>query len=97
MAGCQSGPNNAAPEVVPALTHLGSNSATSTASLERGRSLFVSRRIECHALPAIRRYPEGRWRRIVNWMADRASLRSSDREAMTAYILAAHRQLEKSD
>ncbi|MFL6515511.1 MAG: hypothetical protein ACJ8M1_10865 [Chthoniobacterales bacterium] len=97
MAGCQSGPNNAAPPVTPALTSLSSDSARNTATLERGRHLFVSRCVECHVLPAIRRYPEDRWPRIVNWMADRAGLKPPDREAMTAYIIAAHRQLEKSN
>jgi len=47
-------------------------------------------------LPPIRKYPEDRWPKIVNWMGDRAQLKPPDREAMTAYILAAHRQLEES-
>jgi hypothetical protein len=97
IAGCQSGGDIAAPPVTPALTRFGTGSGTTMASLERGRYLFASRCAECHVLPAIRSYPENRWPKIVNWMGDRAGLKPSDREAMTAYIVASHRQLNASN
>jgi mono/diheme cytochrome c family protein len=95
-AGCQSGGNNAAPAVTPALTRFITGSGMTMANLERGRFLFASRCAECHVLPAIRSYPEDRWPKIVNWMGDRAGLKPPDRDAMIAYILGAHRQLNAS-
>jgi mono/diheme cytochrome c family protein len=60
--------------------------------LERGRTLFVHRCIECHTLPAIWKYSRDDWPKIVNDMSHRASLKPADREAVVAYILAARKQ-----
>jgi mono/diheme cytochrome c family protein len=59
--------------------------------LQRGRTLFVHRCIECHTLPAIWRYSREDWPKIVDDMSPRASLTSTDREAVIAYILAARK------
>jgi mono/diheme cytochrome c family protein len=64
---------------------------TETTKLARGRQLFVHRCIECHTLPAIWKYSREDWPNIVNDMSHRASLKPSDREAVTAYILAARK------
>jgi len=56
--------------------------------LERGRTLFVHRCIECHTLPPIWKYSREDWPKIVNDMSHRASLKPADREAVIAYILA---------
>ena len=61
---------------------------TSLAELERGRTLFVHRCIECHTLPAMWKYYLGDWPKIVNDMSHRASLKPQDRDAVIAYILA---------
>jgi len=58
------------------------------ARLERGRTLFVRRCIECHTLPAIWKYSREDWPKIVNDMSRRASLKQAEREAVIAYILA---------
>jgi hypothetical protein len=63
-----------------------------TATLERGRTLFVHRCIECHTLPAIWKYSRDDWPKIVNDMSRRASLKPAEREAVIAYILAARKQ-----
>ena len=60
--------------------------------LERGRTLFVHRCIECHTLPAIWKYSREDWPEIVNDMSHRASLKPADREAVIAYILAVRSQ-----
>jgi len=67
--------------------------ATDVSTLERGRTLFVHRCIECHTLPTIWKYSREDWPKIVNDMSHRASLRPADREAVIAYILAVREQL----
>ena len=66
---------------------------TETAKLAQGRQLFVHRCIECHSLPAIWKYSHDDWRKIVNDMSHRASLKPEEREAVIAYILAARKQM----
>jgi hypothetical protein len=61
--------------------------------LERGRTLFVHRCIECHTLPPIWKYSREDWPQIVNDMSHRASLRPDDREAVIVYILAVRRNM----
>jgi hypothetical protein len=62
------------------------------AVVQKGRRLFAQRCIECHALPPVWRYDSEEWPRIVNAMAHRAALTSTDREAIVAYILAIREQ-----
>jgi mono/diheme cytochrome c family protein len=61
--------------------------------LERGRTLFVHRCIECHTLPPIWKYSREDWPKIVNDMSHRASLKPAERDAVVAYILAARKEL----
>jgi hypothetical protein len=61
--------------------------------LERGRTLFVHRCIECHTLPPIWKYSHEDWPKIVNDMSYRASLRPAERDAVVAYILAVRKGL----
>jgi len=58
------------------------------AKLERGRTLFVHRCIECHTLPPIWKYSREDWPKIVNDMSHRASLKPVERDAIVAYVLA---------
>lgn len=60
--------------------------------LNEGRTLFVHRCIECHALPALWRYTTTDWSEIVNSMSHRASLKPTERDAVIAYILAVRRE-----
>jgi hypothetical protein len=61
--------------------------------LERGRTLFVHRCIECHTLPPIWKYARDDWPKIVNDMSHRASLKLEEREAVIAYILAVRKEM----
>jgi mono/diheme cytochrome c family protein len=61
-------------------------------TLQAGRTLFVSRCIECHTLPVVSRYDAVAWPWLVDDMAARASLKPAEREALVAYILAARAQ-----
>ena len=58
------------------------------AMLREGRTLFVHRCIECHTLPALRRYNTEDWLEIVNSMSHRASLKPAEGDAIIAYITA---------
>jgi len=62
------------------------------ATLHEGRALFVSRCIECHTLPAVSQHSATEWPRLIDEMAGRASLKSTQRDAVLAYILVAHSQ-----
>lgn len=62
------------------------------ALLQRGRTLFAHRCIECHTAPALWYYSTEDWPLIVNSMAHRASLQPAEREAIIAYILAVRGQ-----
>jgi len=61
-------------------------------TLQEGRTLFVSRCIECHTLPVVSRYDPVAWPWLVDDMAARASLKPAEREAIVAYILAVRAQ-----
>jgi hypothetical protein len=60
--------------------------------LREGRTLFVSRCIECHTLPLVSRYDAVAWPWLVDDMAHRASLKPAVRDAVVAYILAVRAQ-----
>jgi mono/diheme cytochrome c family protein len=54
-----------------------------------GRTLFVSRCIDCHVLPEISEHSRDEWPGIVARMAKRAELKPEEQRAVAAYILAA--------
>jgi len=62
------------------------------ATLQKGRTLFAHRCLECHTLPPIWHYRIEDWPLIVNSMAHRASLKPAEREAIIAYIRAVRAQ-----
>jgi len=81
LAGCETA--NYAPQIRP---------TPHNTQLERGRTLYVHRCIECHTLPPIWKYSRDDWPRIVNDMSHRANLKPQDREAVIAYILTVRSQ-----
>ena len=82
----------APPEVTPQLGRANSNQNVSQAQLQQGRTLFVSRCIECHTLPPVAAHTAAQWPSLIKEMADRASLKPAERSAILAYILAARDQ-----
>lgn len=70
-----------------------SNWRIDLATLQQGRTLFVSRCIECHTLPPFWHYSAKDWPGIVDSMAHRANLKRNERDAIVAYILVARSQL----
>jgi mono/diheme cytochrome c family protein len=92
LAGCA---NTTPPRVTAEMAARNTNERVTVAQLQHGRVLFASRCIECHTLPPIGAHNESEWPRLINTMANRASLNCQEREAVLAYILAV-RQMERS-
>src|SRR5205809_3096465 len=82
----------APPPVTDELARAGARQHVDLATLPEGRALFASRCIECHTLPVISEHSATEWPRLIDAMAGRASLKSAERDAVLAYILAAHSQ-----
>ena len=82
----------APPPVTAELARAGALQHVDLAALREGRALFVSRCIECHTLPAVSQHSATEWPRIIDEMAGRASLKSTERDAVLAYILVARSQ-----
>jgi hypothetical protein len=82
----------APPEVTPQFVRANSNWGVSLAQLRQGRTLFVSRCIECHTLPPVAAHTAAEWPYLIKEMADRASLKPAEQSAVLAYILAARDQ-----
>jgi hypothetical protein len=74
------------------MAKVGTKQHVDLATLREGRSLFVSRCIECHTLPPVASHTAVEWPRLIDEMAGRASLKPSERNAVLAYILAARVQ-----
>ena len=82
----------APPPVTEKLARAGARQHVDLATLNEGRALFTSRCIECHTLPAISQHSATEWPGLIDEMAGRASLKSTQRDAVLAYILVAHSQ-----
>ena len=84
LCGCESVRYYTPPIVTPEMAR----KDVDLALLQRGRSLFAYRCVQCHTAPSIWYYRAEDWPLIVNSMAHRASLKPAEREAIIAYILA---------
>lgn len=82
----------APPPVTPELARTGKGQHRDIAMLREGRTLFVSRCIECHTLPTVSQHSAREWPRLIDEMAGRASLKPAEREAVLAYILVVRTQ-----
>jgi hypothetical protein len=91
IIGCES-TTNYVPAVTPEMAVGKKEKQVNLATLNKGRTLFVHRCIECHTLPPLWHYTTQDWREIVNSMSHRASLSPAEREAIVAYIIAVRRQ-----
>jgi hypothetical protein len=89
FSGCES--SNYVPPVTPQMVKSRQRDVD-LATLERGRTLFANRCIECHTLPPLWHYTTNDWIEIVNTMSHRASLKPAERDAVVAYIFAVRSQ-----
>jgi mono/diheme cytochrome c family protein len=88
LAGCESTSLNA-PPITPSLIRAGTREQADIGMLTEGRSVFLNRCIQCHALPETAKYSPDRLREIVAMMSGRANLSARQREALLKYLLAA--------
>ena len=77
------------PAVTPALIANARPDHATAKELATGRNLFVSRCLECHALPSVTRHAPDEWPHLVSRMSGRANLSASDQSAIIAYLRAA--------
>ncbi|MDQ6765541.1 MAG: hypothetical protein M3Z22_05505 [Verrucomicrobiota bacterium] len=88
LVGCGTTPSAKAPPVTAAMASRG-HQQLDLATLNRGRSAFLSRCGHCHALPDLHEHPAADWPRLVAVMAPRSGLNADERAAVLAYIAAA--------
>ena len=88
LASCES-PSHQPPPVTAEFAKVGARPHVDLAMLREGRTLFVSRCIECHTLPAVSKHTATKWPALIDEMAARANLKPEQRAAVLAYILAA--------
>ncbi len=86
LGGCQTSPSPA--PFTAAVIRAGAANHSNEDTLRAGRTLFVSRCIECHTLPVVSRHSASTWPDVVEWMAKRADLKPAEREAIVAYVVA---------
>ncbi len=87
FSGCQASWAPAA--VDAAVIRAGAAHRSEEHMLQEGRTLFVSRCLECHTLPVISKYSADAWPHLVDKMAKRADLKPAERNALVAYLQAA--------
>jgi uncharacterized membrane protein len=90
--GCQSLASTA-PAVSPAMVESAKRQEFSGEYLAAGRNLLLMRCISCHSLVPISKYPAQRWPELVASMSERSGLDELQREQITAYLVAARRNL----
>jgi len=92
LVSCESTERAAPPLTAQMATRARATQHIELNALERGRSLFVSRCIECHTLPSIAQHSAAAWPGLIDEMAQRASLKPEERQAVLAYILVVREQ-----
>ena len=75
-----------APPVTPALVKAASGEKADVPTLTAGRSIFVSRCIQCHALQDVSRFNAPRLTAIVGMMSRRANLSPAQHDALLKYL-----------
>jgi uncharacterized membrane protein len=90
--GCQS-LLSTAPVVSPAMAESARRQGFSAEHLNAGRNLLLTRCISCHSLVPINKYPAERWPEIVASMSERSGLDETQRAQVTAYLVAARKNL----
>jgi cytochrome c1 len=92
LGGCETASWRPPPPVTAEWAQPAAQRHVDVGRLRKGRTLFVSRCIECHTLPVVSRYKESDWPCIVHEMGGRANLKPPESDAVLAYILVAHSQ-----
>lgn len=91
---CQSNLSTTAPPVTPAFVQAGARQNADSSTLTQGRTVLLSRCIQCHTLPDVARYEAPRLKAIVAAMSHRASLTPDQHDAVLKYLLTARAQVQ---
>jgi mono/diheme cytochrome c family protein len=86
LSGCGS-PSFYAPPVTAQLVRAAKRENVDSRTLTSGRSLFLNRCIQCHALPEVRQFSAPQLTAIVGKMSGRANMSAEQHEAVLKYLL----------
>jgi mono/diheme cytochrome c family protein len=92
FAGCQSNLSTSAPQITASFIRAGIREKSDAHTLSQGRAVFLSRCIQCHALPEVAGFDAPRLTAIVAKMSGRANLTPEQHEAVLKYLLTARSQ-----
>jgi mono/diheme cytochrome c family protein len=87
LAGCQSNLSSTAPAVTPSFVRSAMPEKADVPTLNKGRTVFLNRCIQCHALPDAKRFDAPRLTAIVAKMSGRANLSPEQHDAVLKYLL----------
>jgi mono/diheme cytochrome c family protein len=97
FAGCQSNLTSSAPPVTASFLRASAHKQGDAPILSEGRALFLNRCIQCHALPEVARFNEGRLTAIIAKMSGRANLSPEQHDAVLKYLLTVRAQPRTAD
>jgi mono/diheme cytochrome c family protein len=86
LAGCET-TLSSAPPITASFIRAGAHENADARTLSQGRSLFLNRCIQCHALPEVARFDPHRLAAIVATMSGRANLNAEQHDAVLKYLL----------
>lgn len=78
---------SSAPPITASFIQAGVRQKADARTLAQGRSLFLNRCIQCHALPEVSQFDPPRLTAIVAKMSGRANLNAEQHEAVLKYLL----------
>jgi cytochrome c2 len=87
FAGCQANLSSTAPPVTASFIRAGLRENGDARTLVQGRTVFLNRCIQCHALPKVAGFDAPRLTAIVARMSGRANLSPEQHQAVLKYLL----------
>jgi mono/diheme cytochrome c family protein len=87
FTGCQSNLSSFAPPITTSFIRAGLREKGDARTLAQGRTVFLNRCIQCHALPEVARFKPPRLTSIVATMSGRANLSPEQHDAVLKYLL----------
>jgi mono/diheme cytochrome c family protein len=91
LGGCETTVSSA-PPITASFIRAGTRQDADTRTLAQGRSLFLNRCIQCHALPEVSRFDPPRLTAIVAKMSGRANMNPEQHDAVLKYLLTVRSQ-----
>ena len=85
LAGCETTATNA-PPITASLVRAAVRQQADAQVLAEGRSTFVNRCNQCHALPKVGKLSPARLRRVIASMSNRACLGPAEKDALVKYL-----------